>query len=436
MFPFYRIVVNENDDTGVDFNAFVDAPAHMKGFIAFGKDKPKYSFSEQDEKRIVTGVMISTGTPIYRKDEDFGEHYVVFDAPTVELIRKKFFKQGFNQNVNADHDPNQVITGATLLDSYIISSTDPKFPNSPEAFEHMKLQDGSWIASYHVTDDKIWQGVKNGTFNGFSVEGWFDKVEINIKQNHNSMKLSKFENQLTHVSKWDIVVNETEIKVGEKVTYQDFEGNQTQLSSGEYLTQSDQRILVDSDGVIQKLDFRKSKKQKMSDKKEKLWDQFKSFFNEGEDQPVATFAQATTAEGTVVLYEGELAEGTQVFVEGEDGQMPAPEGDHQVTLEDGTMRLITLDGSGIVTAIEVFEEGEAAPAVDTELRTEVEELMSKMAETFKSKFDKQEATNKELKAELATIKAGDKFKANPKGGAASKEVENKSSSQLLKDSKK
>ena len=58
--PFYKIVVNENDETGVDFNAFVDAPAHMKGFIAFN-DAVRYSFN--DEKRIVTGVMISTGTP-------------------------------------------------------------------------------------------------------------------------------------------------------------------------------------------------------------------------------------------------------------------------------------------------------------------------------------------------------------------------------------
>ena len=114
MIPFYKIVVNEHDDTGVDFNAFVDAPAHMKGFIAFGKDQVRYSFN--DEKRIVTGVMISTGTPIYRADEQFGEHYVIFDAPTVDMIRKKFFKQGYNQNVNADHDPNKVIDGATLLD--------------------------------------------------------------------------------------------------------------------------------------------------------------------------------------------------------------------------------------------------------------------------------------------------------------------------------
>ena len=63
MLPFFKIVVNEADETGIDFNSFVDAPAHMKAFIAFGKDAVRYEFN--DEKRIVTGVMISAGTPIY-----------------------------------------------------------------------------------------------------------------------------------------------------------------------------------------------------------------------------------------------------------------------------------------------------------------------------------------------------------------------------------
>ena len=33
--PYYKIVVNEDDESGVDFNSFVDVPAHMKGFISF-----------------------------------------------------------------------------------------------------------------------------------------------------------------------------------------------------------------------------------------------------------------------------------------------------------------------------------------------------------------------------------------------------------------
>ena len=360
MLPFFKIVVNEDDDTGVDFNAFVDAPAHMKGFIAFGKDQVRYSFS--DEKRIVTGVMISVGTPIYRSDETFGEHYVVFDAPTVDIIRKKFFSNGFTQNVNADHDANKVIKGATLIDSFIVSNSDPKLPSVPQAFEHMKLIDGSWIASYYIKDNALWEQVKSGKFNGFSVEGWFDKVQINV-----------------------------------------------------------------------------TNKIEMNKKTKSIWEVTKAMFSL--DAPTAeTFASATTADGVVVSYEGKLGMDSQIFVESEGEQLPAPEGDHELTLEDGSIKIVTLDGSGIVTAIEDFVAEEEASSEVVELRSEVteaiQEAMKAILKNTNDRFEAIEKENNSLKAELSTIKAGDKFKATPKGGAASVEGAKLSTSDLLKQSTK
>jgi hypothetical protein len=175
----FELIVNDNDETGVDFNALVDVPAHLKSFIAFGKDQKQYSFS--DEKRIVTGVMIAADVDIYRNDRQFGEHTVRFTAETIDKIRKKFFKNGFVQNLNEMHNKKNKVQGAVLIDSFIINNSDPRFPNTPEIFEDQKLNDGSWIASYHITDDATWAKVKDGTFNGFSVEGLFEKVEIKTK---------------------------------------------------------------------------------------------------------------------------------------------------------------------------------------------------------------------------------------------------------------
>ena len=442
MLPFYKIVVNPDDETGVDFNAFVDAPAHMKSFIAFGKDQVRYSFN--DEKRIVTGVMISVGTPIYRRDEEFGEHYVVFDSETVDLIRKKFFKQGFQQNLNADHDPDKVINGATLIESYTISSTNPKFPTAPEAFADMNLQDGTWIASYYVEDEKIWNGVKDGTFTGFSVEGWFDKVKINIKQNHSTMKIAKFDTQVSQISKYNITVDDTEIKIGARLNYVDVNGDKVPVVSGEYLTRNDERILVDADGIIQKIGFTKTNKSKMAEKKEKLWETVKALFSDteekGTEENKPKFAQATTADGTVVMYDGELGEGTLLFIESTEGeetvQLPAPEGDHQLTLEDGSTKLVVVDGTGAVVSVEDFNKEEVE---DTELRSEVAEAITEMAKQLKADFAKQLKTvtdkNTKLEREVEALKSGEKFKAKPKGSAG-KEEGKLSSSQLLKQSNK
>lgn len=332
---YFAIGVNENDETGVDFNSFVDVPAHLKGMIYFGKDKAHYSFN--DERRIVTGVMIAVNQPIYRWTPEIGDHYVVFDAPTTDLIRRKFFKNGYNQNLNKMHDPNQQTHGAVLIDSYIVNNSDPRYPNVPEAFDHMNLQNGSWIASYHVHDDALWEEVKSGKFGGFSVEGWFEKKKINVKSN-------------------------------------------------------------------------------MKKERRSIW----SMFTANNEPEPAQFAQATTADGTVVFYEGDLAEGTAVFVELDGTQVPAPEGDHQLTLEDGSIKVISVDGNGIVTSIEDVNPNDMEAQGD-DIREEVAETMRKFAAEVHDRFaviEKDNADLKEenaaLKAELEALKSAYKFKNEPR----------------------
>jgi len=341
MKKFYKIVADINDESEIDFNAFVDVPAHMKGFIAFGKEAPKFVFSETGEKRLVTGVMISADTQIYRNFEDGNESYVSFSKETIDVLRKKFFAKGFAQNLNENHS-DQIIKGATLVDSYIIDSTNPNFPTAPVAFEKQKLRDGTWIATYHVTDDKVWAKVKDGTFNGFSVEGFLDKVEIKIKTNINMKK--------------------------EKKTVLDYLG------------------------------FSNFNKQK--------------------------FAEATTADGIVLSYEGELIEGETAFMMDSEGEMlPAPEGEHQITLEDGSVKIITLDAQGILVtitdfveepegstdelAIELRKEFAAALKIGfSELRKSLDERFASVESKFAnlSKDDKFKHTGK--KAGVETTKAG------------------------------
>jgi hypothetical protein len=96
---------------------------------------------------------------------------------------------------------------------------------------------------------------------------------------------------------------------------------------------------------------------------------------------VEKFNSAKLADGTEVMWDGELSEGTAIMVVAEDGnQMPAPDAAHE--LEDGT--IVTTVG-GLVTSIEPKKEVE----VEVELAEEnnmgaMEERMgaceSKMAE--------------------------------------------------------
>ncbi len=190
MLPIYDIEVD--NDSGVDFNAFVDSPAHMKGFIAFGKDNQvRYSFNE--EKRIVMGVMISANTLIYRgarPEIGVPEHYVKFSPETIERIQRNFHKKGFQNNVNLSHDPSQVVNGVYMVESYIVGK-DPKQAQAPEVFQKQKLQDGSWVSHYLVENDQVWNMVKSGEFYGFSVEGMFGIKEVKTKKSDKMKKQKK-----------------------------------------------------------------------------------------------------------------------------------------------------------------------------------------------------------------------------------------------------
>lgn len=312
MLEFFEITIDDNDDTGVKFNSLVDVPAHMKSYVAFSKNQPvKYHFNE--EKRTVTGVMISAGTPIYRRDPSGREFYVVFKAPTIEKIRDKFFREGRANFVNEMHDGNKVIKGIFMIENYIIGGQNR--PSAPECFANQNLQPGTWIASYKITDNKIWEKAKKGEFGGFSVEGLFyeEQAKITIKNRNMSKKKKTI---------WEMM------------------------------------------GLVKEVEF----------------------------------AKATTADGVVIMYEGDLASGTPVFVEMDGEQIPAPAGDHEVTLEDGTVKIITVDEAGLVSAVTEPDNMEGE-----ELRKEVAETMKMALKDVNDRFSVIEKENKELKAKVETL---------------------------------
>lgn len=173
----YNMTINEDDETGVDINSFVQNPAHMRSFETY--NKKKQFFAVDTEKRMVLGVAILADRLIYRNDKQLGEHYVKFKPDVIEKIQRKFFKNGFNKNTNVEHE--FMVDGAILVTSYIVNSKDPRSPGVPAALAKQDVTDGSWILGYYIENEKLWQDCKKGIFTGFSIEGYFDKVESQLK---------------------------------------------------------------------------------------------------------------------------------------------------------------------------------------------------------------------------------------------------------------
>ena len=116
-------------------------------------------------------------TPIFRSDATHGDYYVMFSKDTIFKIAQKFFKKGYQANVNVNHDPSQKVDGVVMFESFI--SDEERGIAPMKGFED--APDGSWFGSFKVEDDETWQKVKNGEVKGFSVEGVFEYSKTKSK---------------------------------------------------------------------------------------------------------------------------------------------------------------------------------------------------------------------------------------------------------------
>lgn len=173
----------DGDTAEVYCNSIVSIPAHLKVALKF-KEEKKQKFHFNDELQIVTGVVIAVDEPIYRFDsETQTEFQVVFRKKAADKIMLDYFKKGYANKLNFEHNENEVIKSAYLIESYQI---DQSRGNSvPDAFKSQDLKDGSIIFSYKVEDKDEWEKVKQ--LGGFSIEGVFNLIEVN---NQKSEKMS------------------------------------------------------------------------------------------------------------------------------------------------------------------------------------------------------------------------------------------------------
>lgn len=170
--PIYKLVVsmNESSDLEVDAIALVKTPAIEKNWMTFN-DKLRFTFSE--ERQIISGPAMLADVPIYRRNEQFGEHYVIFDKEQIGIIANSFLKKGYANAFNLFHNQDMPAEGVSLINSFV---TDEQMGVMPmKGYEDTK--DGSWFISAKVEDPSVWEMIKSGQVMGFSVEGMFKYKE-------------------------------------------------------------------------------------------------------------------------------------------------------------------------------------------------------------------------------------------------------------------
>lgn len=379
--PVYQALV-DGDDTGMLRISLVDDPAVQSNFVAF-KDAPRpQMYAVQDEdKRLVLGVVMRADFPIYRRDKQLGEYYIIYKADTIRTMAEKYLAENRQNLVNLMHEEGTDQEGVQMVQYFIKGAG-----LSPEGFD--SIADGSLFAEFHVTNDEVWDAIKDGTYKGFSLEGVFDLqpetdkpfveevvdaldgIFSRIFKNSKQYKQMKMKGLLARLAKalvemgnittdkgilaWD---GEEDIKVGDAVFIEDGEGNRTPAADGEYTTDEGKVIVVAGGSVTE------------------IRDAAEPAASDPEPTATAAEAQTITTDKGVLSYEGDLAVGTAVTIDGE----PAPDGEY--VAEDGRTIVVA---EGVVTEIR-----DAAPAQDPEPAVENTTLakMHRVAQAFQETYD-------------------------------------------------
>lgn len=168
--PIYNAEIL-NTECGIDRISLVNDPAVDAYFVSFSKDKIQQMFATNEEQKMITGVVMRCDYPIYRNDEHLGEYYINFSADVIKQMAQKLLRDNNQNNVNIEHMFNSDVEGVEMVELFIKDRNKGK---NPTGFED--INDGSLFATFKVDNQDIWQQIKNGTFKGYSLEGFFNYV--------------------------------------------------------------------------------------------------------------------------------------------------------------------------------------------------------------------------------------------------------------------
>ena len=120
--PVFDVFVTD-EDTGMLKISLVDEPAVMSDFQAFDSHRRMQMYSVQDEeKRLLLGVVARANFPIYRKDERLGEYFIVFKPETIRKMAEKYLAESRQNNVNLMHGKDTDVEGVQMVQWFIQDS--------------------------------------------------------------------------------------------------------------------------------------------------------------------------------------------------------------------------------------------------------------------------------------------------------------------------
>lgn len=177
--PLFEAVLKEEND-GIMCVSLVDMPATEKDFVLFNSQENVKFKIEDEEKHLLSSVVMVADTPIYRRNEDGYEYNIIYHKDTLRQMAEKLLSDNAHNTIDIMHNGERLPQGyVNLVELYIVDEEKGIKPNFTD------VPNGSLMATYKIHNEELWQMCKEGTFRGLSLEGYFSvhKEEFNKHNN-------------------------------------------------------------------------------------------------------------------------------------------------------------------------------------------------------------------------------------------------------------
>ena len=174
--------------------SLVECPAIESNFVYLSEEKPIQVCLEQDEKHMVFGAVLIPDKPIYRYNQE-EEYYLRFPKETIEVLAHDYLQNDNIYSFTPQHKDNA--DGVSIIESWVKTSENDKSVDLG-----IDAPIGSWIIGAKIDNEEIWQGIKDGSMKGFSVESFLNFDEIMMNKQENKMTEEKLETIEVNESFW------------------------------------------------------------------------------------------------------------------------------------------------------------------------------------------------------------------------------------------
>lgn len=174
--------------------SLVECPAIESNFICLSEEKPIQVCLEQDEKHMVFGAVLIPDKPIYRYNQE-EEYYLRFPKETIEVLAHEYLQNDNIYSFTQQHKENA--DGVSIIESWVKTSNNDKSVDLG-----IDAPIGTWFVGAKIDNEEIWQGIKDGSMKGFSVESFLNFDEIMMNKQENKMTEEKLETIEVNESFW------------------------------------------------------------------------------------------------------------------------------------------------------------------------------------------------------------------------------------------